>query len=81
MSGEQNVGGTPKQPKPAGAMAEYRVLLPVDIEGRTYQYGETVELDAATAKAYAHALVRVEAAATAKEMAGRGPAPQNTEGK
>lgn len=63
-TGEESIGGPggPTQTKPAEAMAEYRVLLPVDIEGKLYQYGETVELDAATAKAYAHALVSVDAA-------------------
>ena len=38
----------------------YRVTLPIDIGGRIYQFGETVELDAETAAAYAHALIKEE---------------------
>ena len=41
-------------------MSKYRVLLPISVNGATYQYGQEVELDVATAKQYAHALVRVE---------------------
>jgi len=79
-TGEENVGmptqtkpGTVAAPpaQPDGAMAEYRVLLPVDIAGKIYQYDAVVALDAATAKTYAHALVRVEdlPKAAAKEQA------------
>jgi hypothetical protein len=39
---------------------KYRVLLAVDIDGRIYGVGETVELDDQTATDYNHALVAVE---------------------
>jgi hypothetical protein len=42
--------------------AKYRVLLPIDVDGKIFQYDQVVELDAETAKQYAHALVRVPAA-------------------
>lgn len=38
----------------------YRVTLPIDVGGRIYQFGETVELDQETAAAYAHALIKEE---------------------
>lgn len=41
-------------------MRKYRVTLPVVIGGRTYQFGEVVELDIETAVQYAHALIAVE---------------------
>jgi hypothetical protein len=37
-------------------MKRYRVLLPVEIGGRVYQFGEVVELNMKTAKEYGHAL-------------------------
>jgi hypothetical protein len=40
-------------------MKKYRVLLPIDVDGKVYQYGQVVELDATLAKDYSHALVRV----------------------
>lgn len=39
---------------------KYRVLLAVDIDGRIYGFGETVELDDETATEYGHALVALE---------------------
>ena len=38
----------------------YRVVLPVDIDGRIYEYGSTIELDIETATLYSHALMAVE---------------------
>jgi hypothetical protein len=38
---------------------KYRVLLPIDVDGTVYQFGQVVELDATVAKDYSHALVRV----------------------
>jgi uncharacterized protein YfaS (alpha-2-macroglobulin family) len=39
---------------------KYRVVLPIDVDGKVYQYGETAELDETTAAAYAHALIAIE---------------------
>lgn len=41
-------------------MKTFRVVLPIDIDGKLFQFGQTVELDVETAKAYSHALVRVD---------------------
>ena len=38
---------------------KFRVLLPIEIDGAQYPYGQVVELDLATAKLYSHALVHV----------------------
>jgi hypothetical protein len=58
------MGGTAAQPvKPVAAAAplrKFRVLLPVLIGQHTYEFGQTVELDVATAKEYAHALLPEE---------------------
>jgi hypothetical protein len=35
----------------------YRVTLPIDVDGRTYQYGDIAELEMETAIDYAHALI------------------------
>ena len=35
---------------------KFEVLLPIDVEGRIYQHGETVELDEEIALLYSHAL-------------------------
>ena len=35
----------------------YRVLLPVEIGGRIYDFGAVIELDLETAKEYSHALL------------------------
>ena len=35
----------------------YKVLLPIDVDGRIYQHGDVVELDLETAKIYSHALI------------------------
>jgi hypothetical protein len=59
MNQEENAGAPATQPKPG--TARYRVTLPVDIEGTIYQYGQTVDLDEATATAYSHALLSVDA--------------------
>ena len=61
MTGEQNLGGAPIA-SASPTTEEYRVLLPIDVDGRVYEYGQVVSLDMATAKLYAHALVRVETA-------------------
>ena len=58
MTGEQNLGGPVE--KPATATDKFRVLLPIEIDGKVYGYGQEIELDMETAKQYAHALVRVE---------------------
>jgi len=42
-------------------MKKYTVLLPIEVNGRIYQHGETVELDDATATAYSHALIAAQA--------------------
>jgi hypothetical protein len=54
---------------PAEALEEYRVLLPVEIEGKLYEYGSTVELDAATARDYKHALISTSEVAAAAATA------------
>ena len=38
-------------------MKKFKVLLPIDVNGRIYQHGEQVELDLETAKLYSHALI------------------------
>jgi hypothetical protein len=43
-----------------GTKRQYRVILPVEIDGRVLAYGETVELETQTAVDYAHALIAVE---------------------
>jgi hypothetical protein len=54
----------------------YRVLLPVEIDGRIYQFGETVELDVATAVEYSNALATCEAAAPSAPPAPAEPAKE-----
>jgi hypothetical protein len=39
---------------------KYKVLLPIDIGGRVYQFGETAELDIDAAVGYAHALLSLD---------------------
>jgi hypothetical protein len=46
---------------------KYRVLLPIAVGEAVYHYDQVVELDAETAKAYSHALVRVEQAKSGTE--------------
>jgi hypothetical protein len=41
-------------------MRKYRVVLPVEIGDRIYQFGEHVELDVETAAQYAHCLIAIE---------------------
>jgi hypothetical protein len=41
-------------------MRIYRVLLPVEINGRIYQHGETVRLDLETAIGFADALIAMD---------------------
>lgn len=36
---------------------KYKVILPIDVDGRVYPHGQTVELDDETATAYSHALL------------------------
>ena len=50
----------------AKAKTDYTVGLPIEVAGRVYQYGETVELDDATAALYGHAL-RAKTPAAAEE--------------
>jgi hypothetical protein len=38
----------------------YRVVLPVEIDGVVYNFGQVVELDLERAALYAHALITVE---------------------
>ncbi len=38
----------------------YRVVLPVEIAGRIYQFGEIAELDLETAIGLSHALIEIE---------------------
>lgn len=66
---------------------QFRVLLPVEIGEQIYGFGQVVELDVATAKAYAHALVSVDEVEAAEnhskqqEAAGQakaGPTPHVT---
>jgi hypothetical protein len=45
-------------------MKKYRVVLPIEVGGRIYQFGETIDLDMETAAQYAHALIAVEEEAT-----------------
>lgn len=53
------MGGNAAQPAKTAAapLRKFKVLLPVLIGGRTYQFGEMAELDVATAKEYSHALL------------------------
>jgi hypothetical protein len=39
---------------------KFRVLLPIEIDGRIYEFGSTVELDLETALLYSHALQACE---------------------
>jgi len=39
---------------------KYKVLLPIEIEGRIYEFGSVVELDLDVAKEYSHALIACE---------------------
>jgi len=39
---------------------KYGVVLPVDIDGRIYEFGSELELDDETAGEYSHALIAVE---------------------
>ncbi len=39
---------------------KYKVILPIDVDGRIYHYGDIVELDLDTAVLYAHALIAQE---------------------
>jgi hypothetical protein len=79
----------PTQPKPGpnptpqpAQTEDYRVLLPVEIGGELYEYGATANLDAATAKAYKDALVRVaDAAGAAAAQAGEEAKTRKQEGK
>jgi hypothetical protein len=41
-------------------MRKYRVTLPVEIDGKMYQFGDVVELDLETATQFAHALIAWE---------------------
>jgi hypothetical protein len=41
-------------------MKRFRVLLPIEIDGRIYEFGSVVELDLETALAYSHALIACE---------------------
>jgi len=56
----QGVTVTGGAPATQASTAKYRVVLPIAIGEATYAFGQVVELDAATAKLYNHALVRVE---------------------
>jgi hypothetical protein len=38
----------------------YRVILPVEIDGKVYEYGHMVELELEQALAYAHALILLD---------------------
>jgi hypothetical protein len=38
----------------------YRVTLPIEVDGKFYNYDEVVELDVDAAALYAHALIAVE---------------------
>ena len=41
-------------------MRRFRVLLPIEIDGRMYEFGSVVELDLETAGGYSHALIACE---------------------
>lgn len=41
-------------------MKRFRVLLPIEIDGRIYEFGSVVELSLETAKDYSHALIACE---------------------
>ncbi len=41
-------------------MKKYRVLLPIEVGGRTYNFGDEVELELDVAVDYSHALIAVE---------------------
>lgn len=36
---------------------QYHVMLPVEVDGKVYNYGDVAELDIETAAKYAHALM------------------------
>ena len=42
-------------------MKKFRVLLPIDVDGRIYEFDSVVELDLEQAKEYSHALIAIEA--------------------
>lgn len=42
-------------------MKKYTVALAIEVDGRIYQYGSTIELDDKTAALYSHALRAVKA--------------------
>jgi 5-enolpyruvylshikimate-3-phosphate synthase len=39
---------------------KYKVLLPIDVDGQIFEFGQIVELDMETASQYSHALIAVE---------------------
>ena len=41
-------------------MKRYRVLLPIEVGGRMYNFGDEVELELEEAVQYSHALIAVE---------------------
>ena len=48
-------------------MKTFTVVLPIEVNGRIYQHGATVELDAETAALYSHALRAAEQGAAVTE--------------
>jgi hypothetical protein len=41
-------------------MKKFRVVLPMEIAGKVYEFGAVIELEPEVAKAYAHALIAQE---------------------
>jgi hypothetical protein len=41
-------------------MKKFRVVLPIEVDGRIYEFGAVVEMDLETARLYSHALIAVE---------------------
>lgn len=39
---------------------KYRVVLPIDIGGRVFHFGDVAEIDIETAIEYSHALIEIE---------------------
>ena len=61
---------------------KFRVLLPIDVEGRIYEFGSVVELSLETAKKFSHALMACEEEELAGGPRGYPACPTSTgEGK
>jgi hypothetical protein len=44
-------------------MRKFRVVLPIEVDGRIYEFGAVIELDVETARLYSHALIMLDSQA------------------